>query len=593
MMMTASSIAPITSVGEPNMINLRRYLCTFCLVCLLLIGCDDPGASDSSVRIDPELLAQMNRSMANEAVNALIEHGPEVAPQMIAMLDHPPADANATRVLQGLAKHPEVQRLLVEAITQAAQQPHRGSNTIYCCLLALGYSQNVEHADFIAKYMDRSSLAAMNALAMLGGEKASRHLVAAFDIVPTDKWWILAQKLHTVGDPTTVSALRHRLPQVALPPNEDFPRATINSFIRAIRKLDRTPHLDTHTSFSSGIRHVYPYDGPGTPKCYGVSPLRDYYVRLPEVDTQTDAGRQTIFQTFSDAMEGPGFTIDGDTLITFGRLMVAPFWPEGKPYPTGLLDWLETTPHQHILTHIENWQREPCVEPGPVYQSHAMPIPENGLIATTAEIKGETRLFLLILKKTTDDYQYRVGIRPLDPLRLLIPAGTTPPKIRFTELRTTKLIDAEANAINGALRLASAHTTPLFKDGERQYPGEAMLAANVFTDHWTLSVDGAAEFLIVSSENAWEDPTEAMRHLRAARQKSEPNDPQTTHRFASLTPGTTLVYAVRMPTGIPVAGALKFKELNRGTAPTHVHFMHKNLTTHVARQIFLTPSVNQ
>ena len=141
-----------------------------------------------------ELVLRAEKS-DEEAIAELVAMGPRVAPEMGRLFAKGGmSDGVGTRVLSELVSNASVQEMLVDLL----QDPQSDPNTIHCSLVVLGKSGNPSHVDLIARFLKSKDIAAMPALAELGGAEARDHLIAAFDAVPTERWWLLAQ---SVGGP--------------------------------------------------------------------------------------------------------------------------------------------------------------------------------------------------------------------------------------------------------------------------------------------------------------------------------------------------------------------------------------------------------
>ena len=93
--------------------------------------------------------------------------------------------------------------------------------------------------------------------------------------------------------------------QVEPPPSERFPTSTIGAMTGAIAALSGDKEPFRTTGFGQGAHFRYPFDGPGLPKTFSVDPPAGHYVRLPEVDPNTQSGRDAICEKHSF----PGYTV--------------------------------------------------------------------------------------------------------------------------------------------------------------------------------------------------------------------------------------------------------------------------------------------
>ncbi len=513
------------------------------------------------------------QSESDAAAEALVAMGPAVAQEMIPLLKSGRTDRLGIKVLKRLAPEPSVQRILVKAIEEA--RDNGTPNVIHCALLALGESGNVAHADFIAAFLETHDIAAMSALATLGGDRARDHLIGAFDIVPTELWFMLARTLERLGDSAAVPELKKRLAQVELPPNDRFPNATVGAMTGAIAALSGEKEAFTTTTHCQGQHFRYPFGPPGVPKTFSVNPPRDHFVRLPKVDPQSKAGREAIWKAMEEATEGPGFTIDGNEVVAFHGLKMAPLWPDGRPYPTTLYDWLRQTSHQ-VLRKLVDQEKQTgrCI------------IPKSGLLVTR---DPAGRLHVLVLKKTSDQYTYNVTVMPQDPNMQLIPVRMDAEDLQFTRVAGCTLYDLESETKNGSLNLSRGHLETMTSKKWQGKNEDALLVVEFANNGVSLAVPGAERFLLSEASDAWEKPERALALLRAA-MKEEPKIPghkivrrdgAIFHLFPELRTGQKFAFAVRMPEGNPVAGVLEVQTVDRKAETLRIR--HRFLPTAAAR----------
>lgn len=516
------------------------------------------------------------QSEFDAAVDALVAMGPEVAQEMIPLLKTGRTDQLGLRVLGRLAPEPSVQRVLIDAIKEA--QLNRNPNVIHCGLIALGKSGNVAHADFIATFLAKNDIAAMSALAELGGEGARDHLIEAFDLVPTERWFLLAGKLQCLGDPAAIPELKKRLTQVELPPNDRFPHATVAAMTGAISALSDEDETFTTTKYCQGQHFRYPFDGPGTPKTFSVSPLTDHYVRLPQVDPASEAGREAIWNTMAEATKGPGFTIDGNEVVTFHGLKTAPLWPDGRPYPITLYDYLQRTSHRVLRDLVE--QQE---------QTGRCAIPKGGLLVALDPVG---RLYVLSLKKTSDQFSYNVTVMPQDPNMQLIPVRADAEAMQLTETTSCTLYDLESASRDGSLNLSRGHLDTMTREKWRTESTDAVLVAEFAGNQTALAIPGAEQFVLTEAADAWNEPEKLLLLLKAAAKQESPivgheilkRDNGIFHLFSQLSEGQRFAFAVSMPDGIPAAGVLEVRKIDRKNETLRLH--HRFLLTAAARQVF-------
>jgi beta-lactamase regulating signal transducer with metallopeptidase domain len=518
------------------------------------------------------------QSEFDAAVDGLVAMGPKVAREMIPLLKTGRTDRLGLKVLERLAPEPSVQQILIDAIEEA--QLNRNPNVIHCGLIALGKSGNVAHADLIAAFLEKRDIAAMSALATLGGERARDHLIGAFDLVPTERWFLLAGTLARLGDSAAVPELKRRLRQVELPPNDRFPPATVAAMTGAISALSGEKETLTTTEYCQGQHFRYPFDGPGWPKTFSVNPLRDHYVRLPKVDPESKAGREAIWNTMAEATKNPGFTIDGNEIVTFHGLKTAPLWPDGRPYPITLYDWLGRTSHQVLLDLVE--QQE---------QTGRCAIPENGLLVA---LDPASRLYVLSLKKTSDQSTYNVTVMPQDPNMQLIPVRADAEARQLTEATSCTLHDLESETKDGSLNLSRGHLVTMTREKWQAKSPDAVLVAEFASNSTALAIPGAERFVLAKADDAWEQPEKLLSLLQAAA-KQEPTiaghkllkqGKAIFHVFSQLSEGQKFAFAVNMPDSIPVAGVLEVRKVDRKNETIRLH--HRSLLTAAARQVFVT-----
>ena len=513
------------------------------------------------------------------SVDALVEIGPGVAPEMIPLLRHGSTDSLGRLVLEKLATDRAVQQVLVQAIKEARNDNLTGTNVIHCALLALGNCENREQVDFIALFLKTHYNPAMHALATLGGDQAREHLLQAFDVVPTNRWWMLAGQLRELGDPAAVPGLKKRLTQVKMPPSDQYPSITAIAIAEVIAKLSGEEVDYTTRVFGQGVHFKYPYDGPGRPKTFSVHPVKNHYVRLPKVDPNSPSGRAAIWKTMKEATEGAGFTIDDNEVVALNGLKIAPLWPTGPPYPVSLYDWLRRTSHQELRQVVE--QRK---------QTGRCEIPKSGLLVS---LDPSGRLCVLSMKRTAEPSVYSVTLMPQDPNLQLIPARENPNALRLTDLTNMTLHDLASEQPNGVLNLTRNHTLTL-KESEWGKSADAILVAQFQSDEMALVVAKSTQFLMTEADDAWDDPAKVLTLLRKAaiepsvvpghRTVKERGD--IFHAFSSsaLQPGKKYVFAVKMPTGIPIAGIIEIKEVDWKSKT--VQFRYQWLPTVAARKVF-------
>lgn len=512
-----------------------------------------------------EQLGAGDPATVGAAIDKLVNRGPDVAPKLIPLLARGGSDLAALKVLEQLATEPKVQQLLIET---ASTQPY---NPRHCALVALGKSGNRDHAKFIARYLSESPISAMHGLRELGGPEAAEQLHLAFDHIPTDRWFILAGILGDLEYPSSLDVLKQRLSDVILPPTDEFPPATAPSFARAIQKLETNSNdrRVRHHSFSQGQHFAYPYDEPGTPKTFSVTQPADHFIELPEVDPTTDAGRVAIFETLRDETDGPGFTIDGDHVVAFNGLSVAPLWPEGRPYPGTVSDYVSSNPHWILRDQVLGWQTDGNVEDGPVEHSSVMPIPADGLVVG---ITPDDHLMILNLERTSEAPTYTIGIQRLDPSYQLVSAGKeTGPGIHFGQKRGLPLVDHRKQLKDTAFRLDIARLGTVTEELLEDPGGVPYLALETDGLAWSLLVPGASHFLMVENRGVWDDAELTVETLEQATRGAAPLAADQTpfvdngalhHRFSTANVDREFAFAIQMPNGESVAGVFQVSSFN-------------------------------
>ena len=106
----------------------------------------------------------------------------------------------------------------------------------------------------------------------------------------------------------------------------------------------------------------------------------------------------------------------------------------------------ERTSHQVLLDLVE--QQE---------QTGRCAIPKGGLLVA---LDPAGRLYVLSLKKTSDQFTYNVTIMPQDPNMQLIPVRADAEDMLLTETTVCTLYDLESETKDGSLNLSRGHMAP-------------------------------------------------------------------------------------------------------------------------------------
>ena len=452
----------------------------------------------------PELVQRAEKT-DDKAIGELVAMGAGVAPEMVPLFKRGGTDTVGMRVLSELIEDQEVQVMLVKLL----QDPNSDSNTIHCSLTVLSKSGNPSHLDLIASFLASSDIAAINALAEIGGEKAREHLIAAFDVVPTERWWLLANALGSLGDPAAVPELKSRLAVVELPPSERFPKVTVSSFTSAIAKLTDGEQASGVTSFGfgTGKNTRYPYGEPGAAKTFSVSPRpQSHYAKIPQVDSNSSEGRAEIWQALADATKGPGFTLDGDEVVLFNGLRAVPLWENGAPYPTTMLNWLGETSHREL--------KELLAREG---SNERVGAPESGYLLAG---DPEGLLYVLGLRKPSEDSGYNISVLPQDSNLQLITTRKEGDEFTMSQETSMTLHDLESGTKDGAFDMTRGLTVTMTEE-KWGTAKEAILVVEFVRDEVGLVVAQAEAFPMAEMGDDWNDGASVFAALRKA-QAGEP-----------------------------------------------------------------------
>ena len=425
--------------------------------------------------------------------------------------------------------------------------------------------------------LDETVIASGPDVVMPRHSPALAALLRGFEEVPLEYWHSLAEAIQSTGEASAVPELKRRLAGLDQG-SQAFPPATIPSLLRAIHSLQGGKSRSRNAqTFSQGKRFRYPWPGPGMPLSWSVNPPSTHYLKFPQVDHGSEEGRKAIFKTLKEKTKGAGFIMDRNQLILINGLKAAPLWPDGRPWPGGWGQWLANTPHQRILQHVLDWQQPGHVQAGPIAGITQMPIPDNGLLATTAD---DQSLVILNLQRTSNNDTWDVSIRPLDPVRLLIPDTGKEPD--FSRKRYCDLRDVDAAMKDSALNLRHSH---MFRPTPEllQQPTFPFLTVDFNSKNWTLLAPGSARFIVAESHAAWNDAGQAVRVLKLAAAKP---DTKFARGFNPSEIDRPYAFAIRMPDGESIAGVFEVNAIEPGENPPRVRLMHKFLPSARAREVF-------
>ena len=523
-------------------------------------------------------VAEVSRGELSEEdfVLRLKQAGPQTVRGLIPLMHSGKTDRLAMKGAGAFLDDANVVDHLAKVLKDLSEQADQLSpNTRHCCLLLLGKSKAPRHIDLAASFLDSAPIAAMYALEAIGGSAARDHLIGAFDQIPTDKWWLLAEHLRRLGDSGAIPELRRRLAMVEIPPTSAFPRRSVGAFTESIRALSGIEESLTWHSWQQGQHFIYPFNGPGSAKTFSVNPRTDHYVKLPSVNPDEASGRKAIWDALELGTSGPGFTLDGDELVLFHGLKATPLWEDGPPYPTTLHDWIDQTSHAALLESVR--------KDAP---SDRMAVPQNGLLLAK---DPHDRLYVLKLEKRHADFGYSVGVRALDPLRQLVKRPVT--KNAFTIWSACTLHDLDSGTRNGAFNMSRNRLLTMDEARWREPAAHAVLVAEFAANAVALGVAGAEEFVLAEASRKI-DAEDLVSLLKNARAKEAMIDGHEVlnqsgaifHRFADQKPEECFGFAVRMPSGVPVAGLLEIRQVNH--LPKTVDIRYRFLRNEHSRQVF-------
>ena len=366
---------------------------------------DDVGLTELS-REQMEVIASRVQAVADGKIGVdvlideLQEIGPESVQGLVPFMARGVADGVAMDAFEPFLDQPRVRAYLEEVLVSLPVDLSKPGNQSHCCLTLLAKcphrlhpkSSEFNHVNLCGKFLKWNPHAALYVLGGVKGEHAREQLLAAFEQLPTERWWLVANALERTGDAAAVPELKRRLREIESPPSDRFPNITVSAFTNAIYKLSRGEH--TNRGFRVGRRSVYPYDGPGTPRSFTVAPGTNHYISLPDVDSSTDDGRTQIWQAIRDQTPGPGFIIDGDEIVLLHGLKVIPLDLGKSAKPVDFDKYLcEKT--------IEEFKRLFLKTDS----SGRVAIPSGDWILA---MDPASTLYLLRLRKTSDDSPYNV-----------------------------------------------------------------------------------------------------------------------------------------------------------------------------------------
>jgi beta-lactamase regulating signal transducer with metallopeptidase domain len=368
-----------------------------------------------------EQLSSNDPAEVDAAVDELAARGPSVAEDMIPLLASGRTDTGATRVLQRLAGDRQVQEILLEALDSTSP------NTRHCALVALGASGNEDHVDRIAEMLDRPPhpIAAIVALGQIGGDRAVARLIESLETVDRKYVFLAVRALGDLRALEAVEPLEAMLRKIREDSIEAYPRATVPAIIQALQDIQEVQGTEvprTAHQFCQGVRFQYPFQGPGLMKTFSVSECRDAYIQLPEVDPATESGRTAVYQALLDASRPNSLTMDGTRLLAFDGLELAPLPPK-DPRIDEYSGYVVTLAR---LRQARRWAETHEPEGGPVDGIRVYPLEEKTSRFFARTTDGQ--LALVTIERTSDDFQYNVTFRYIDPhYGLLLPADPTEP----------------------------------------------------------------------------------------------------------------------------------------------------------------------
>lgn len=312
---------------------------------------------------------------------------------------------------------------------------------------------------------------------------------------------------------------------------------------------------------------------------FSLNPARRHYVRLPSVDPSTEAGKKAIWKTMTAATKGLGFAIDGDDIVPLNGLKIAPLWPNGAPYPTTLYYWLRQTSHQKLRDLIDQAGTNGRPKANDRYS-----ITESKFFVA---MDHTYRLYVLSLRKTSDDFTYEVTIMPQDPNMQLIPKSRDT-GLHFTQMRGCTLYDRQSWKKNGALNMSLALLETLSEGKWKNPGGHAILVAEFDRHQVALTIPGAEEFLLIESAEDWEQQAGKVLSALQQAQHEGPEAVKLDHAISRASPelkeGGKYAFAVKMPTGNPVAGVMEVRAIDHGAKTLTIR--HRFLPTAAARTVF-------
>ena len=257
----------------------------------------------------------------------------------------------------------------------------------------------------------------------------------------------------------------------------------------------------------------------------------------------------------ADATKGPGFTIDGNEVVLFNGLRAMPLWENGAPYPTSIDRWLGRTSHRDLRERLE--------EKG---GSERVSIPELEGYLLAGDPQGV--LYLLVLKKTSKEFGYSVSVLPLDPNLQLIASHKKADKFGLSAETSITLLDCDAFAEGGAFDLTRGLAVTVTRKTWGQSK-EAILVVDFVRGEVCLGVSEAETFLITEIGDDWTDGAKLVAALHMAQadeskiggHQSFREDGAIIHSFKNMKEGRRFAFAVKMPTGMPIAGVFEIEKL--------------------------------
>ncbi|HKK18127.1 MAG TPA: HEAT repeat domain-containing protein, partial [Opitutales bacterium] len=411
-----------------------------------------------------------------DLVSFVAQRGPYLVPGLIEYFSRGGTDRIAMKAIEQFEGHPQAVGYIERALEEMVDtSEHHFPNRKHCCLVLLGKMGNESHVDLIARYIAEKPYAALPALAEIGSDRAVKQLGGAFELLPEEDWWVIAENLGRTGKASALPVLKERLAMVELPPTERFTPNAVPAFIDAIHNL--TGKEEPHVSAFSGFEFKQVIGDYVELRSYSLQPTESHEIRYRKGERKFDAQLKAL----KLATTGPGFTVQDGEVVLFNGLRAMTIWEEGPPYPLQLYDLL------HVVSHRALQERAL----GEAARDR-MPVPEKGVILALAP---NGHLSLIFLKGSGPPYN--TSILDLDPLRLLVEDDQS--DVDYAVFRSCILRDMETRAKGGAMNLSRGHTMDLKHELWAEPGHEAVLALDYMPDKVALGVPGADEFVLVEA----------------------------------------------------------------------------------------------